>query len=60
MKQTITLTQYNAIKAELEQEQAWCRDKLNPNSYYTEGRISGLEMAILIVSRFIEPEKEQA
>ena len=62
--QTITLSQYNAIRAKLEKEQKWCREKLNPNknyiSDYTQGRISGLEMAIQIVSRFIELEKEQA
>ena len=61
MKQTITLTQYNAIRAKLEKEQKWCREELNPNSDYisdyVQGRISGLEMAIQIVSRFIEREE---
>ena len=60
LKFVFSESQYNAIRAKLEKEQKWCREKLNPNknyiSDYTQGRISGLEMAIQIVSRFIERE----
>ena len=61
MKNTITLTQYNAIKADLEKEiQNWNRPDWakKVSKYFKNGKISGLETAIYIVQTHIEKETE--
>ena len=49
---TITLTQYNIIKAEIESEIRWL-DKLT-HAEWVNGMIAGLNTVLVILSRLID------
>ena len=58
---TITLTQYNAIKSDIEKAQKQYQNLRlgDPYCKYVDGKISGLEEAILILCTHIGEEDER-